>query len=725
MVQFPPITEQALTFPHFPTRAQCLIYRLWDIVSPARLAQVLRTEESVVLQAAADMGLTPGATPELYENWLQKGYITIIRAVWHLLPYDQLSELLGWSDEKMAYILHEDDFLDVKLGNTKPKCEPLYWSDLNETQKQQTAKIKKITQTALSKLPPVTESPFAFENRFARCGTQKKIPKEGETRFRDRLIYSYCALYGDTFSDRKLIDVSFPDSLLAAYQSLGVNCVWTQAVLYTLCPYPFEPSLSAGYQTRLEGINYLTEKLKKYGIKLYLYLNEPRPMPAAFFEKYPELRGAGEDGYYALCLSQDAVRSYLRDGAEFLVRHAPDLGGFFTITASENLTNCYAHYDGEHCGCPRCAQLLTPPQTYALVNQLLLEGARRADPDFELVAWTWGWWVDGMVPDTIRLLPQSVGVMGVSEQHVEKNIGGTVTRVVDYSISVEGPGSYALDTWRLARSLGHKTLAKIQANNTWEMAAVPCIPVFEKIYRHVKALCETDSVDSLMLSWTLGGYPSPTLKMLSAFYERDGELPTLQQLYTDAFGAEYAEKCAPAFHLFSEAFDAFPFDIAVAYHAPQHYAPANLLYDRPTGREATMVGFPYDDLTKWRSIFPEDTFVAQLKKLTDGWQEGLAMLEEALQDCGDNTLLEILDCAKVCGNHFRSMYLQCLYIENREKDPTLCRTILEEEREIALAEAAVMSSNCTIGYESSNHYFYTRHALLEKVLNCSYLLEKS
>ena len=41
-----------------------------------------------------------------------------------------------------------------------------------------------------------------------------------------------------------------------------------------------------------------------------------------------------------------------------------------------------------------------------------------------------------------------------------------------------------------------------------------------------------------------------------------------------------------------------------------------------------------------------------------------------------------------------------------------------------VAEAAVMAHNPTIGYESSNHYFYTRQTLLEKVLNCRYLLKK-
>ena len=61
------------------------------------------------------MGLRPprAITPEQ----LSRSYITIIRRNWHLLPYDQLLTLLGWTGEKLAYTLREDDFLYVKLGN--------------------------------------------------------------------------------------------------------------------------------------------------------------------------------------------------------------------------------------------------------------------------------------------------------------------------------------------------------------------------------------------------------------------------------------------------------------------------------------------------------------------------------------------------------------------------------------------------------------------------------
>lgn len=94
------------------------------MVPAARLAEVLATSEENVNRLAASMGLRPQRGIEPY--WSDaRGYITVLRRNWHLLPYDQLLTLLGLTREELAWRLIEDDFLFVKLGNVKPACEPL------------------------------------------------------------------------------------------------------------------------------------------------------------------------------------------------------------------------------------------------------------------------------------------------------------------------------------------------------------------------------------------------------------------------------------------------------------------------------------------------------------------------------------------------------------------------------------------------------------------------
>ena len=727
-VQLPPLQEdKILRFPHFPTVYQCVIFRNWGLVPVSRIAVVLGTDETTVRAAAEAMGLDPNG--EVNPDWMTKGYITIIHYNWHILSYDDICILLDWTPDRLAYTLREDDFLEVKLGRFKPAVPDCRYHPLTGEEAAETAKIRRIVQETIAGLPPVTNAPFDFTPHFNNHGgTPMAI---ADPRFEERYLYSYCALYGDTFADRALIDASFPDKLLEAYAANGITGIWTHVVLYTIVPYPFDPALSEGWELRQEGMRYLTEKLAKYGLRLFFYFNEPRAMPESFFRKHPELRGRTVEPYSTLCTSLPEVQNYLRESAAMLAKNIPLLGGFFTITASENLTSCHSHapLKGQS-GCPRCDALgKTRTDTFALINRLIWEGVSGVSDSVRVIAWSWGW-DPSETPEVIEKLPKEVAVMNVSEQAVEKNIGGTVTSVIDYSLSVEGPGEYSLSTWTKAHREGHKGYAKMQLNNTWEIAAVPCIPAFEKVYRHLRRLSEAGEAapDGLMLSWTLGGYPSPTIGLVSRFFDAAKPIPELTEIYADMFPGADIPALTEAFHRFSEAFDAYPFHIASAYNGTQFHAPANWLFRERTGFCATMTGFPYDDLGGWRAIFPEETYINQLKKLSDGWHAGMEILTPVCRNTKDPILRELWDCAEVCDAHFRSMYLQCMFVCLRDghsvQTELTIPEILEEEESISLRVAAVQAHNPMIGYESTNHYVYWRNNLLEKVINCRYLAEK-
>ena len=107
-----------LAYPHFPTRWQAVVWRNWELVSPARLAAVLGCSEAEIVQAASEMGLT--VEPKVNPKWITHGYLTLIRNNWQLLPYSQMLELLGWTPGKMAFTLKEEDFFWVKVGKVRP-----------------------------------------------------------------------------------------------------------------------------------------------------------------------------------------------------------------------------------------------------------------------------------------------------------------------------------------------------------------------------------------------------------------------------------------------------------------------------------------------------------------------------------------------------------------------------------------------------------------------------
>ena len=113
------------------------------------------------------------------------------------------------------------------------------------------------------------------------------------------------------------------------------------------------------------------------------------------------------------------------------------------------------------------------------------------------------------------------------------------------------------------------------------------------------------------------------------------------------------------FKVFSEAFSNFPSHIRTAYMGPQNAGPATLFYDTPTGYDATMTCFAYDDLKGWAGIYPTDVFENQLKKLCDGWKPGLALIEH-------DEDRETVCMAKAAYSLFRASYNLAKFVRLRD-----------------------------------------------------------
>ncbi|MCX6905927.1 MAG: hypothetical protein NTW03_21100 [Verrucomicrobia bacterium] len=185
--------------------------------------------------------------------------------------------------------------------------------------------------------------------------------------------------------------------------------------------------------------------------------------------------------------------------------------------------------------------------------------------------------------------------MSVSEWRLPLHRGGVQTEVGEYSISAVGPGPRARRHWELARQRGLKTIAKVQAGNTWELSAVPHIPAVENVARHAENLHRA-GIEDVMLGWTLGGCPSSNLEVVSETLACGSAEEGMRRVAVRRFGPALAPAVISAWRGFSAAFSEFPFHISVLYSGPQQMGPANLLWGAPTGYRATMVGFPSDDL---------------------------------------------------------------------------------------------------------------------------------
>ena len=724
-----------VNYPYFPTVWQHVLWRNWGLVPAEDLAALLKCRREEITTAARELGLDVNCPVD--PKWRTCGYLTLLRNNWQLLGYRQLLELLKWNCEQLAYSLKEEDFLFIKFGQLKPNCPEVRYTELTPDEREKTRMLREnLRKHFPDGLPDYEEEPFAFTGKYGA-----KTPISGTPKFKFNFIHSYAANCGDVLRYADTLDPA-PENLLAQYQSMGIKGVWFHALLYLLCPIPGAEEYSEHYQLRLNNLRRLVARGKKYGIDFYLYLNEPRCMPLDFYTKKPLWAGVEEPELATRCICTTASPEpleYLEQATCRIFTEVPGLGGVFTITQSENPTNCHTHLQKDRC--PSCAKVAAE-QIISAVNCAIERGMHRAAPEAKMIIYDWAWQRDKQAPsqptkhtvalpeesakipnntefkrDVINLLPRNAYLNCVSEWGNVIRLGGTAVYQADYSISHGTPSPESLSSWRSARARGMKACAKVQINNSWELSAVPYIPVPYLIEEHLEKLRQA-GVEALMLSWTLGGYPGGNLELLNA---------TPEEIARQKYHPELAQAVCLAQKQFSDAFREYPFSTGVAYHCPANFGPMNVLHLQPTGYTATMIGFPYDDLEGWRGPYPEEVFEEQFRKLSEQWQSGLDTLKaaEALvrpKEKAEFTELQTMAIASYC--HLRSTFLQIAFtrLRNHNGSRAQMRQYVAEELELAKTLHDIVRKDSRIGFEASGHYYYTLNDLREKILNCEYLL---
>ena len=730
----------------FPDRMSEYVWRNWFCVDKRTLAATVGAKPEELTEIATQMGLPPD--PAVEPEWQKHGYVTVLRRNWHILPYEQLMELVGWDRATFRYHLDEDDYLYAKMGALKPKCDRLTWRGKEEKRfadaRRRIAAILK--EEGVDAFSAGGEPRFAFMRELAAPPTTCKTDVRAESPFKTRLQFSYFADYADPLMDDSV--ASFPEGLLARYAKDGVNAVWLHVVLRTLAKDRHFTEFGEGCDRRQENLRKLVARAAKYGIKVFLYMNEPRPMPCAFFDspKNAPCRGTLEwrGVTNAMCIETPEVRRWMKDAMEQVFRAAPGLGGIFIIGASENLVHCQAHgsksvYENDKSGwckpdqfCKRCENL-SFAQLVAEDASLLIEGMHRADPSAKAFVWDWGWgtYAKGgdvaVVGEVLPRLPKdNVSFMTMSERMLPLSIDGVNCFVNEYSLSQVGPSEAAKEKWAMARKAGLGCIAKAQVSSSWEMAIVPYVPVMDNIARHAFNLAH-NGVDGVMLSWSCGCYPSPNLMIFNGVRADDrSHEDVLVRVSRELYGDRAAPLARRLWTTLSKAFARYPFNSATLYRAPHHMGPANPLYPNKTGYAATMVGMPYDDLDGWRSIFPAETYIARCRQVAEGFDEGARQWQEVVAVCeGESKALAEREhgIIRTVGLHMASCADQSLFVLARDRgDKEEMREIAQRELVRAKALLSIAERDSRIGYECSCHYFYTPQDLREKVLNCRMIL---
>ncbi len=689
---------------NLPTRWQTVIFRNYRMVPAERIAMVLECTVEDVEREAARLGLRTGEADPI---WEKRGHITVIRNNWYLLPYDQLMTLIGYTEEKLDFVLAKDDFLFVKLGMAKPVCEKVTYSPLTDEELLETERLAKL----IAKLDTSERKMFDFYND----PTDTEVKYVTSTQNGIRLVHPYLTPCADPF----IVDsrTHLPDELLDDYAKVGVNAFVIHATLSTLSPYPLNPEESRDYKIRRKNLRELVQRAKKRGIIIDLYFNEPRAVPRDVFERYgkPELGGSTRGNLVSLCMQKEENQKMLYDLVYDLFSDIPEIGAVSCTTMSENMTHCrYQPHLAKMKNanvCPVCNELPLESNPVIVLNTIN-RAIRDAGSDAHVIAAMWAW-TDDQIENGIPKLDKNIKIKCVSEWNVPTNIAGIPCKVVDYSISNYGPGDRAKNIIKLAGENGHTTMAKAQVSNSWEISAVPYMPLFDMELDHIKRLHDIGTTD-YQLTWTLGSYPSVTFDMI-ADYLGAPDTFDLDKWYEKHYGAE-ASKVHEAVKLCCEGFRKYPFSCDVMYESAKNLGVANRWNLKPVVQKSTMVCWTFDNVEHYAKPYPPEIFISQYEKLLADFDKAIEILEGAQ---GTDAAKELLLFAKVARNHFMADVVHTKYVLCKKNLPASkdeMRAIIAEERALCEELIELLPQSTLIGFETANHYFYTERDVIEKLI---------
>ncbi len=391
------------------------------------------------------------------------------------------------------------------------------------------------------------------------------------------------------------------DAKLADVARLGFDSVWLHGELKQLCPLELFGAWEPDAAGRLAALRVTVERAAKHGLGVWLYLNEPRAYPQdhPFWAAHPECRGAlcpittarnwreghGRAQHYALCLSAQPVRDYLRQAAAALARAVPGLAGVLLITASEHHGHCFARHRldrDQPVDCPRCAGR-QPWEMPAEVARAMLAGFDEAGSAMRLCCWTWSWHrhLDpAPCSHAIAALPPRAEIMSVFEMGGSAQRGSTTIDVDEYSLGEVGPTPLFMEQAAQARAQQRPLWAKLQLTATHELATVPNLPVPGAIYDKLAA-CRAQGVTGIMSVWTMALRPTLCSYAAGQLMAHAGALPpraawlrTLAREYFTLTDEHAVDQVVTAWAGFGAALAQHPMETNFLYFSPMNYAPA-------------------------------------------------------------------------------------------------------------------------------------------------------
>jgi len=324
------------------------------------------------------------------------------------------------------------------------------------------------------------------------------------------------------------------------------------------------------------------EEAKKYGLKSYIRLSTTMKFKEddPLFLAHPEIRGTrtwSADGDFVPCTQSELFKQYLRESVEGLFRAIPGLNGVYIIIGGEGFYHCYMRSYGAEWGdtsCPHCKPFGAEQVVSNLCN-LLLEAARKANPDAEVIAWPYSalWSKDSNQIEFIRQLNPGVSVMSeMGKGSILYKSGGVRKRMGDYTIDAIGP------TKRAQAQIATGTPVHLLSTPemSFETALLPTIPAPGRWARRSEAMAASGAHGAHLWSPVpFHGSVTSELFQYKWFSPAMSDEELIHKLALRTTGNETAAQLLErAWEEVDDGFDFMPY-MHCYYKGPQYLGPAN------------------------------------------------------------------------------------------------------------------------------------------------------
>ena len=502
----------------------------------------------------------------------------------------------------------------------------------------------------------------------------------------------------------------YPDEYLNRLAHEGINGLWLSIEFRDLCPSRFFPEHGKDAPRRLEKLQQTVKQCARYGIKIYIFFNEPLGFGRQFYALPPEelenhgyFSGHRNNSEFAnsqfiyFCTSTPEGQEYLESCTNYIFSHVPGLGGAVAITHGEYPTHCYSYtHTLFNNNCPRCSKR-KPWEVYHDTLSALLRGIKKAAPDAEFISWLYApglaskeYATAEQQEDALREIAAHTPTGVTMQLNFESNgkvkqLGRTLT-AYDYWLAWPGPSDHFKACAAGALKAGAGASAKIQVGNSHEDATIPFMPVPGSLYRKYQAM-QKIGVSSVMQCWYFGNYPGLMNKAageLSFLPFPEKESDFLRSLAQIDWAGNH-RKVARAWQYFMKGYAHFPITLSFTWFGPLHCSivwPLHL--------------FPVDQpiAPSWEFGYPDsgdrigecigfkhslDDILVLLGRMDDNWRKGVAILDGIAKDYADNPERQRdINLCRAIGLQIRSSRNIFRFYDVREKLPFMTQNSQNE-----------------------------------------------